>query len=47
MSYRTYEKEGDEMSISAPFMIYHCETQCFMSYCLENIFLDRGKQHKR
>lgn len=32
-SYRTYEKEGDEISINAPFRIYHCETQCYVSYC--------------
>ena len=24
MSYRTYEKDSDEMSIYAPFKIFHC-----------------------
>lgn len=41
MSYRTYEKEGDEISINAPFRIYHCETQCYVSYCFENLFVDK------
>ena len=40
-AHRTYEKEGDKMSLSAPFKIYHCETQCYLSYCPEELFLDR------
>lgn len=46
MSYRTYEKEGDEMSIYAPFKIYHCETQCYVSYCFERLFLDSGSPRR-
>ena len=42
LSYRTYEKDGDEISIYAPFKIYHCETQCYVSYCFERLFLDSG-----
>jgi len=30
------------MSIYAPFKVYHCETQCYVSYCFERLFLDRG-----
>ena len=32
MSYRTYEKDSDEISLDAPLRIYHCETQCYLSY---------------
>ncbi len=42
VAHRTYEKEGDKISLSAPFKIYHCETQCYLSYCFEELFLDRG-----
>jgi hypothetical protein len=41
VAHRTYEKEGDKISLSAPFKIYHCETQCYLSYCFEELFLDR------
>jgi hypothetical protein len=30
------------MSLSAPFKVYHCETQCYVSYCFERLFLDSG-----
>lgn len=40
IAYRTYEKEGDEISVLAPFKIYHCETQCYLSYCMERLILD-------
>lgn len=40
-SYRTYEKDGDEISLDAPLKIYHFETQCYLSYEPEPIFLDR------
>lgn len=33
VAHRTYEKDGDKISLSAPFKIYHCETKCYLSYC--------------
>ena len=42
LSFRTYEKDGDEISLYAPFKIYHCETQCYVSYCYDRLFLDSG-----
>lgn len=44
LSYRTYEKDGDDISIDAPLKIYHFETQCYLSYCMEPIFLDINNQ---
>ena len=32
--------------MSAPFRIYHSETQCYLSYCFEELFLDRAVQQK-
>ena len=46
MSYRTYEKGGDEISIDAPLKLYHCETQCYLSYCMEPIFLDIAPEER-
>ena len=39
-SRRTYEKDGDEITLRAPIKIYHELTHCYLSFETEDIFLD-------
>jgi hypothetical protein len=40
LPFRTYEKNGEEININAPVKIYHPKTQCYLSFEIEEIFLD-------